>query len=88
IALHGECIYTYDPPYADFGIQAINSATGVRNATPVVWYSGEVGYPAGIETQLSTLNSQLSTTYDLTGRKVVKSGLHGLFLQKGRKLIR
>ena len=57
----------------------------------MVWYSGEVGYPAGIETQLSTINSQLSTTYDLTGRVLSPRALsmpHGIFLQKGRKLIR
>ena len=93
IALHGECIYTYDPPYADFGIQSINSAAGVRNATPVVWYSGEVGYPAGIETQSITHDSLPATLYDLTGRRVTTSPFKGergglLFLQKGRKLIR
>ncbi|MCQ2292614.1 MAG: hypothetical protein MJZ54_01070 [Bacteroidaceae bacterium] len=94
IALHGECIYLYEAPYADFGIQSIYSGKGVRRATPVVWYSGEVGYPEGIERQQTPFaygtkgDNRQQTAYDLTGRKVIKSGLHGLFLQKGRKLIR
>ena len=40
----------------------------------------------GVSTVVNATN--LKADYDLTGRKVVKSGLHGLFLQKGRKLIR
>lgn len=40
----------------------------------------------GVSTVVNATN--LKTTYDLTGRKVVKSGPHGIFLQKGRKLIR
>ena len=40
----------------------------------------------GVSTVVNATN--LKADYDLTGRKVVKSGPHGIFLQKGRKLIR
>ena len=46
--------------------------------------------PTGIDSPLSTVNSQLSTTYDLQGRPVQLSSPNaaGLYLQGGRKVLK
>ena len=79
----------YEGKYYDvtaiFGTNTVKNVGVVEElkllATPV-----EVEAPSGITPQLSTVNSQLSTSYNLSGQRV-NDGYRGLIIKDGRKVV-